>query len=169
VDAGPLLRDARIRAGLSQRELAARAATSQPAVNRYELGHVQPRADTLERLLAACGSGIGRPVPVENATPAPFLGPVGYLLAAHRARVLELAASAGALNVWVFGSVARAQDHDSSDLDLLVDLAPGRTLLDLAGLTEDLRKLLGISVDVATPDILKPHIRANALAEARRL
>lgn len=169
MDAGTLLRDARARAGLSQRELASRAHTSQPAINRYERGVVQPRADTLDRLLVACGTGIGRPGMPAGGSAPPLLGPVGYLLAAHRARVLELAAAAGARNVRVFGSVARAEDLEGSDLDLLVDLDDGRTLLDLAGLTQELRELLGIPVDVATTEILKPHVREQALAEARAL
>ena len=156
-----MLRAARERAGLSQRDLAERAATSQPAVNRYERGRVQPRADVLQRLLAACGSDI--------VSERPLLGPVGYLLARHRDEVLQIVADAGATNARVFGSVARAEDTDGSDLDLIVDLAARGTLLDLARLSISLGDLLGVHVDVATVNILKPHIRASALADARRL
>ncbi len=73
---------------------------------------------------------------------------------------------AGAQNVRVFGSVARGEDSPQSDIDLLVDLLPEATLLELAGLREDLAELLGVRVDVATPGMLKPEIRARALAEA---
>jgi len=74
--------------------------------------------------------------------------------------------AAGVENVRVFGSVARGEDSPQSDIDLLVDLGPEATLLELAGLREDLDALLGIRVDVATPGMLKPAIRARALAEA---
>jgi uncharacterized protein len=167
-----MLRAARQRAGLSQRELAERAATSQPAVNRYERGRVQPRADVLQRLLVACDSDLAH----ETTTPVSethnerlLLGPVGYLVARHRDEVLRIVAEGGATNVRVFGSVARAEDTETSDLDLLVDLAPQGTLLDLVRIAGLLDDLLGVRVDVATLDILKPHIRARALAEARRL
>jgi hypothetical protein len=66
----------------------------------------------------------------------------------------------------VFGSIARDNAGPGSDVDLLVELAPGRTLLDLVGFRRDATETLGIPVDVATPDMLKEHIRAGILAEA---
>lgn len=66
----------------------------------------------------------------------------------------------------MFGSIARGEDTAESDVDLLVDLQPGATLLQLAGLREDLAGLLGARVDVATPGMLKLRVRARALAEA---
>jgi predicted nucleotidyltransferase len=66
----------------------------------------------------------------------------------------------------VFGSVLYGADHDDSDLDLLVDTLPGATLFDLGGLQEELQKLLGIPVDVLTPDDLPPTVRDRVLAEA---
>jgi predicted nucleotidyltransferase len=68
--------------------------------------------------------------------------------------------------VRVFGSIARDEAGPASDVDLLVELAPGRTLLDLVGFRRDATEALGIPVDVATPDMLKEHIRAEVLAEA---
>jgi len=68
--------------------------------------------------------------------------------------------------VRVFGSIARDEAGPASDIDLLVELAPGRTLLDLIGFRRDAAEVLGIPVDVATPDMLKEHIRAEVLAEA---
>lgn len=80
--------------------------------------------------------------------------------------MLELADRYGATNVRVFGSVARGQDTEASDIDLLVDLDGGDALLTLAGLTEELSSLLGCRVDVATADLLRDHVRQDALRTA---
>lgn len=69
----------------------------------------------------------------------------------------------GASNLRVFGSVARGENDAASDLDLLVDLEPGRSLLDLGGLSMDLQDLLGCSVDVVTEKGLKVRIRDRVL------
>ena len=66
----------------------------------------------------------------------------------HRDAILDLATARGASNIRVFGSVARGDSRPNSDVDLLVDMAPGSSLLDLAALTEELRELLGRPVDV---------------------
>ena len=68
--------------------------------------------------------------------------------------------------VRVFGSLARGEAGPASDVDLLVELAPGRTLLDLVGFRREAEGILGQSVDVATADMLKERIRAEVLAEA---
>jgi hypothetical protein len=65
----------------------------------------------------------------------------------------------------IFGSVARGQANEESDLDLLVEFAPGRTLLDLAALEIDLIALVGRPVDVVTYRSLDPHIRERVLNE----
>ncbi len=88
-------------------------------------------------------------------------------LEAHRADIAALATAHGALNVRVFGSVARGDDDDASDLDLLVDMAEGRTLFDLGALLEDLRAVLGVPVDVVTTAGLRDRIRERVLAEAK--
>ena len=66
----------------------------------------------------------------------------------------------------VFGSVARGEDVDSSDIDLLVELDEGVGPLDLIGLERELTELLGVHVDVGPDDSLKPRMRARALREA---
>ena len=91
---------------------------------------------------------------------------IAALLTAKRQAILQLAAQYGAFNVRVFGSVARGEAGPESDLDLLVDLEPGRSLLDLGGLLLDLRDLLEVSVDVATVPMLKARIRERVLAES---
>ena len=79
---------------------------------------------------------------------------------------MQLAAKHGARNVRVFGSVARGEADQRSDVDLLVDMDPGRSLLDLGGLLTDLRELLGCPVDVVTEKGLRRRIRERVLKEA---
>lgn len=88
------------------------------------------------------------------------------LLRRHRAEVLRLAAKHGATEVRVFGSVARGDADEASDIDILVRLAPGRSLFDLGGLLVDLEDLLGRRVDVVTERGLRPRIRDRVLREA---
>jgi len=88
------------------------------------------------------------------------------LLKEKRQEIVALAAKRGATNIRVFGSVARGETDEQSDIDFLVDLEEGRTLLDLGGLLMDLQELLGRKVDVATPDMLRQRIRQRVLAEA---
>jgi predicted nucleotidyltransferase len=83
--------------------------------------------------------------------------------------ILALAAKRGAREVYVFGSVARGDADEHSDIDFLVTMEPGRSLFDLGGLLEDLKKLLGRNVDVVTPAGLRPRIREEILREAIQL
>ncbi len=83
-----------------------------------------------------------------------------------REQILAIAAKRGAYNVRVFGSVARGDMHKKSDIDLLIDLEKGRTLLDVGGLLMDLRKLLGCKVDVVTTKGLQDAFREEVLKEA---
>jgi hypothetical protein len=90
-------------------------------------------------------------------------------LVLHRNEVLAIAARHGARNVRVFGSVARREAGEQSDIDLLVDLEPGRTLFDLGGLVYDLMELLGCSVDVVTEGGLQGRFRERVLQDATAL
>lgn len=91
---------------------------------------------------------------------------VERLLREKREAILQLAARRGARNVRVFGSVARGEARPDSDVDFLVDMEPGRSLLDLGGLLVELEALLGCPVDVVTEKGLKDRIRAQVLEEA---
>ncbi|HMK90328.1 MAG TPA: nucleotidyltransferase family protein [Methylocystis sp.] len=71
-----------------------------------------------------------------------------------------------ATNPRVFGSVLHGEDHEGSDIDILVDALPGATLFDLGGLLMDLQDILGVRVDLVTPQELPQRIRAEILAEA---
>ena len=84
----------------------------------------------------------------------------------NREKILQLADQYGALQVRVFGSVARRQDDADSDIDFLVDMEPGRSLFDLGGLLVDLEKLLNSKVDVVTERGLKERIRDRVVNEA---
>jgi uncharacterized protein len=88
------------------------------------------------------------------------------LLKQKREQILETAAYYGACDVRVFGSVARGEADAASDIDLLVKLEPGRSLMDLGGLLYDLQNLLGTQVDVVTEKGLRPRIREQVLREA---
>jgi hypothetical protein len=87
-------------------------------------------------------------------------------LRARRADVLSCATKHGASNVRVFGSVARGEAGSASDVDLLVEMEAGRSLLDLVGLEQELEDLLGGRVHVVSDDGLSPHIRDRIHAEA---
>jgi len=88
-------------------------------------------------------------------------------LQTHRNAVLEIAANLGARNVRVFGSVLRGKDTEDSDLDLLVDVPRGTTLLDMVRLQDAIEKELGVSVDVLTALDLPPEFRSQVLQEAK--
>ncbi len=91
---------------------------------------------------------------------------LSILLKQKREKVLETAARFGASNVRVFGSVARGEADESSDIDLLVNMEPGRSLMDLGGLLVELQELLGTEVDVVTENGLRPRIREQVLKDA---
>jgi uncharacterized protein len=90
-------------------------------------------------------------------------------LRSHRRRILELAARHGAGNVRVFGSTARGDAGPQSDIDLLVDVEPGRTLLELTAFEQDLEEVLECSVEVLTDARLSPYLHQRILAEAAAL
>ena len=90
-------------------------------------------------------------------------------LQGKRNEILKIAASHGARNVRLFGSAARGEDRPDSDLDLLVEMESGRSLLDLVGLGQDLEELLCRKVDVLTDASVHPVLRARILADARPL
>jgi hypothetical protein len=86
-------------------------------------------------------------------------------LTEKRAEILGIAAKYGAHNVRVFGSPARGEADEQSDVDFLVEMEPGRSLLELGGLQVELEALLGCPVDVVTEKDWKARIRGRVLAE----
>jgi predicted nucleotidyltransferase len=90
-------------------------------------------------------------------------------LATQREHVLAIAIAHGARNVRVFGSVVTGLDHEGSDLDLLVDMPRGTSLLGVVGLQLDIQDALGVKVDLCTERELHPALRERILAGARAL
>ena len=88
------------------------------------------------------------------------------ILQEKRSEILEIAKNHGASNIRIFGSVARDEATANSDIDFLMDIEPGKNLLDRIALIQDLEDLLGCKVDVAKPEILHESIREKVLQEA---
>lgn len=84
----------------------------------------------------------------------------------YRDQILALARKRGAHNVRVFGSIARGEQDAASDIDLLVDFEPGRSLLDLTGLWLDLEATLGCKVDVVSSRGLRPRVASEVTRDA---
>jgi hypothetical protein len=94
---------------------------------------------------------------------------IGEVIGDKREAILALAAKYGASNVRVFGSVAEGKADETSDVDFLVDMEPGRSLFDLGGLLMDLQELVGRKVDVVTEAGLHWYIRDRVIQQARPL
>lgn len=142
-----VLTEVRRRAGLSQQQLAEASGVAQPNIAAYERGTRRLSTAMLGRLRAA-------------ARPRPSV-----VLDKHRSQVRRTASQHKALDVRVFGSVARGDDRPGSDLDLLVRFRPDASLFDQVGLAQDLEELLGVPVDVVSEGGLRPghdEIRAQA-------
>jgi uncharacterized protein len=114
---------------------------------------------------------IGRSVDQCDARdPHGYHGDVGMeSLRQYRHEILDAAARHGVRDVRVFGSIARGDDHENSDVDFLVDVEPGRTLLDVIAFEQDVQQLLGRNVDVLTDGGLSPYLQQRILAEAASL
>ena len=85
----------------------------------------------------------------------------------HRAEIRSVVERHRARNARVFGSVLKGNDHEGSDLDLLIDPTPETTLFDIGAIQYELLKLLGVRVDVLTPNALPESFRAEVMAQAR--
>jgi len=91
---------------------------------------------------------------------------INKALSNKRDEILRITAAHGATNLRVFGSVSRGEASAKSDIDLLINLEPGRTLLDVIAIKQDLEDLLGCGVDVVTEDAVSPYIRDQILKDA---
>jgi hypothetical protein len=140
---------------------------AQSVISAYESGRREPAFATLERLIAATGHRLDvRLAPAAGARPGLPDTPLGRRLRQRRRQVLAVAAKHGASNVKVFGSVARGEDTPDSDIDVLVDLSPGSSLVTLGRLERELGDVLGVPVDVVPAEGLRETVRAEAETEA---
>ena len=160
--AGALLRQARVAAGLSQAELAARAGVTQSVISAYESGHRQPALRTLAALIEAADYELVIDVRRQPRRLSKLSGPVGQRVRRRRQDLIAAAAAHGVTNLRVFGSVARGTDRPDSDLDLLADLPPDMGLLGLGRVQAELEAIVGSQVDLVPAGDLKPGVRARA-------
>lgn len=150
-----LVREARQRRNMSQRDLARAAGVPQSTVANVESNRQQPSVAMLERLLTAAGFRLD-PRLVNTVRP-------GDLLERHRDGVARLLARYPISRAWVFGSVARGDDLPGSDLDVLIEPAPDASFTDYVGLEDDLAELLSCPVDVVTTG----ELESNGLLQRR--
>jgi uncharacterized protein len=147
-------------------QVARRSDTAAEQARRELVGAVRA-AHAAGRTQAEIAQEIGRSQP-EVSRLLRFHGtsPRAMALRKHRAGVIQLVQEVGGANVRVFGSVATGQDHDDSDIDLLVDLPPTMGLLKVARLERLVSELVGIPVDIVPRDDLRPDFKERVLGEA---
>lgn len=140
---------------------------AQSVISAYESDRREPGLAMLTKLIEAAGHEL-----VVDLRPLSTLcrglpdTPLGRRLRRHRRAVIDTATRRGASNVRVFGSVARGDESEQSDVDLLVDLGSDVGLVALAGLAREIGEIVGVDVDVVPAESLKPGMRAQVLAEA---
>jgi predicted nucleotidyltransferase/DNA-binding XRE family transcriptional regulator len=158
--AGDVLRRARHRAGLTQQALAQRAGVTQSVISAYESGRREPSFATLTRLVKSAGFTLEPHL-------EPAAAPSALTLVREHAGELRTALGAlGAVDIRVFGSVARGDETETSDVDLLVDLETDAGLFALLRMQSAAEAILGRSVDVAPVSGLKPDVAERVLREA---
>ena len=149
--------------GLSRRALALRAGVRPETVSRIASRGTCDFV-TLERLANAVGLRLG----LQDETPTAAGGARAAVLG-KQALIRTLARAHGARSVELFGSAARGEDGPGSDLDFIVDLEPGRSLLDLIGRAEDLQQALGRKVEAITAAGMKHRVLEQARRDAVRI
>ena len=158
--AADLLRDARQRAGLTQHALAQRAGVTQSVISAYESGRREPSYAMLTRLVKSAGFDL-KPH-LEPALPENALA----IVRAHADELRTALGALGAVDIRVFGSVARGDETETSDVDLLVDLETDAGLFALLRMQSAAEAILGRSVDVVPSSGLKPDVAEQVLREA---
>lgn len=138
MDISTRFKRARLAAGLTQHELADHTGIAQSSIAAYESGARTPNEDTCRRILTATAV---RP---------------SDLLRRHRTELVDHLAERGVEDIEVFGSVARGDDDEGSDLDLLLTLPTGTSLLDLIDMNEQIEQIVGTDIDLVSRGALKP-------------
>ncbi|MDO8142979.1 nucleotidyltransferase domain-containing protein [Isoptericola sp. 178] len=117
-----------------------------------------PYVPGLQMMLGATATGRFRPS-----------SPLAWVVARHRSRLRELAATHGLLRLRLVGSVARNEDRPDSDVDLLVDVPRGRSFADLGAFAADAEDLLGVPVDIINSRAVRPEVAETISREAVEL
>jgi uncharacterized protein len=162
--AGALLRTARLRAGLTQIELAVLAGVAQSVISAYESGKREPSFRTLSTLIEAAGFELDA-----SLKPSPPSSPLRTRVFARRRELRNTIRSLGGSRVRLFGSVARGDDGEGSDVDLLVDVGPDVGLIQLSRMQSAAEALLEASVDIVPSSGLKPDLVESVMRDAVRL
>ncbi len=144
---------------MSARALASASAVSASTVTRIERGEINPTVQMLDRLLAASGSRLS--ITVHPSRRPPTLSD----LREHRTEIVDLVSSFGGSNVRVFGSVARGEAGDGSDVDLLIDVPSGTGMFTVEAIAEALERILPWKVDLVTSGAARRRM-AHVLDEA---
>lgn len=158
--AAALIREARSAASLTQAELAGRAGITQSVVSAYEHGRREPSFSTLQRLIAAAGYALD--ASLVRAEPGGLLAEVQ----ASAAELRDALGPLGAIDIQVFGSVARGGESPDSDIDLLVELAPDVGAFALLRMQSAAETILRRSVDIVPSSGLKPDVADRVAREA---
>lgn len=158
---GERVRAARKGRGWSTRVAAARLGLSLRFLNELERGKATARFDKV--LHALHGLGLDLEVVARSSSD------LREQIAAEKPLLRTIAAARGVRALSLFGSAARGEAHAGSDLDFLVELENGRSLVDLVGVKHDLEALFGRPVDVFTRSALKPAVLAAARSDLRRV
>ena len=160
--AAEVLKDARLKAGLTQSDLSKKAHITQSVISAYESGRRDPSLSALGRLVAAAGFALDIGLTKKIVEPESHRA----VLRQKRSELISAFEHLGATNIRVFGSVSRGEARPDSDVDLLVDLAPGVGLFRLAKLHGVAEGILGLPVDVVPASGLKPEVRQEILRQA---
>lgn len=158
VSAAELIRDARVRAELTQVQLAVRAGVTQSVISTYENGRREPSLAALQRLLLA--AGFTASIELEPVEEPP---PLRERVAAARNELHAIVRRLGGRNPRLFGSVARGQDGPGSDVDLMVDLGRGLGIFALMRIQDEAEQLLGTRVDVVDAAGMDPQVVREAI------
>lgn len=148
---------------MTAQQLADAAGVAASTVTRIERGEMNPTVSMLERLLDAAGADLVITVHSREAAAPPTLASVRR----HAPVIQQIAARHGGSRVRVIGSVARGEARSDSDVDLLLDVAPGTGLIDIAQMEDELSEALPWRVDVVTSGAARgamSHIDEEAVA-----
>jgi uncharacterized protein len=159
--AASAIREARLRGGMTQIQLAGRAHVAQSVVSAYESSRREPSFEMLKKLVGAAGFDLDLAL-----KPTGSKSPLRISVDQNRASLKRALRKLGATNVRLFGSVARGDDGPGSDIDLLVDLSPEVGLFALGQMRSEAERILGSNVDIVPANSLKLDVAERVLAEA---